>query len=93
MSSTPTSRPKSYFQLTPEQLALQAKRRELKAKKDAEQRAAAEANGGMIWPEGSEILLRPWVDVPRPPAERDLTHGKSVKVMTWNVWDWVKVCR
>lgn len=91
MSSTPTSRPKSLFQLTPEQLALQAKRRELKAKKDAEQKAAAAANGGIVWPQGSEILLRPWLDVP-PPPEPDVTPGKSVKVMTWNVCDCLKVC-
>jgi len=87
MSSTPTSTPKPFFKLTPEQLALQAKRRELKDKKETERKAAAEANGGITWPEGSEILVRPWVNVPRPPGEGNLTHGNAVKVMTWNVRD------
>jgi len=87
MSSTPTSRPKPFFQLTPEQLALQAKRRELKAKKEAERKTASETNGDMAWPKGSEILVRPWVDIPRPPGESDVAHGKAVKVMTWNVRD------
>jgi hypothetical protein len=91
MSSTTTQKPKPCFQLTPEQLVLQAKRRELKAKKEAERKAAAEANGGIIWPEGSEILLRPWLDVPRPPRESDATHRKAVKIMTWNVRDWYQV--
>ena len=85
MSST---RPKPTFQLTPEQLALQAKRRELKSKKEAERKAAAEANGGILWPEGSEILVRPWVNIPRPPGEDDAIRGNAVKVMTWNVRDW-----
>lgn len=87
MSST---RPKPFFQLTPEQLALQAKRRELKEKKEAERKIAAEANGGIIWPEGSEILVRPWVNVPRPPGEDDAMRGNAVKVMTWNVRDYIE---
>lgn len=84
MSST---RPKPFFQLTPEQLALQAKRRELKAKKEAERKAATEANGGILWPEGSEILVRPWVSIPRQPGKDDAVRGNAVKVMTWNVRD------
>jgi hypothetical protein len=90
MSETPTSRRKPFFQLTPEQLALQAKRRELKEKKEAERKAAVEANGGIIWPEGSEILGRPWVNVPRPPGEGGVMRGNAVKVMTWNVRNQVK---
>jgi len=87
MSST---RPKPSFQLTPEQLALQAKRRQLKEKQEAERRIAAEANGGTIWPQGSEILVRPWVDVPLPPGEDHAMRGNAVKVMTWNVRDYFK---
>jgi hypothetical protein len=93
MSSTPTTRPKPFFQLTPEQLALQANRRELKAKKEAERKAAVEANGGITWPEGSEILVRPWIDIPRPLGEGDVMRGNAVKVMTWNVRDRTKVYR
>ncbi|KAG8758628.1 hypothetical protein FRC14_007756 [Serendipita sp. 396] len=72
----PKDSAKQPFQLTPEQLAKQAARRELKA-----QKVAQETQGRNDDPLG-RILQRDWL---KSKSLTEANDGNTVTIMTWNV--------
>jgi hypothetical protein len=77
------------FQLSPEQLALQAARRELKAKKEAAKLAGSEDEQRAVDDQEQAILKRDWAPINHT-AEQSIDASPYAKenpvtVMTWNV--------
>lgn len=70
-------KPKAPYQLTPEQQALQAARREQKAKRAA---LASTDKQGPKWDEPGYILRREWTNIREPDQ-----NSFKLSVMTWNV--------